>query len=586
MLVEITVQAKLKRSPSPCIYGSIRLIFRCQMLRPKLLSTLKNYDRRQFSRDAAAGVIVGIVALPLSIAFAIASGVTPERGLWTAIIAGFLISVLGGSRVQIGGPTGAFVVIIFGIVAEYGVSGLIIATFIAGLILIALGVLKLGVIIRFIPRPVITGFTAGIAVLIAVGQLRDALGLSIAKMPGELTGQLQSYVAHIGTFNYQALLIAASSLALLAWWPRVSRRIPGPLIVLILATAIVHFAGLNVETIGSRFGEISARLPSPHVPDLSWDDIRRLIGPAITIALLGAIESLLSAVVADGMIGASHRSNMELVAQGVANTASAMFGGIPATGAIARTATNVKNGGRTPIAGVVHAFTLLIITLFLGSFAALIPMAALSAILVMVAYHMSEWRAFKSELTSPREDVAVMLVSFLLTVFVDLTVAIEVGMVLAAFLFMKRMSDVAGVELVTAGDHGEEIDDTDAISRYDLPPRVEVFEINGPLFFGATSAFRETIGQISNRPRVLILRMRYVPVLDATALHALADVVRRSRGDGTVVLLSGVRASVRETIRRSALADAIGDASFCPTFADAVARARAVVEEQQSPVQV
>ncbi len=547
------------------------------MLKPKLFTTLKSYNRQQFGRDAAAGVIVGVVALPLSIALAIASGVTPDRGLWTAIVAGFLISFLGGSRVQIGGPTGAFVVIVYGIVAQYGVSGLIVATFMAGIILIALGLLKLGTIIRFIPRPVIVGFTAGIAVLIAVGQVRDALGLRIEHLPGDAKGQVLTYAANIDTVNFWAFGITALSLLVLAGWPRISRRIPAPLVVLIGATAVVQLAGIGVETIGSRFGEISANIPRPVVPDLTLSEIRMLIGPAVSIALLGAIESLLSAVVADGMIGGSHRSNMELVAQGVANTASSIFGGIPATGAIARTATNIKNGGRTPVAGMVHALTLLVITLFLGSYAALIPMAALAAILLMVAYHMSEWRVFRAELSSPREDVVVMLTVFFLTIFVDLTVAIETGMVLAAFLFMKRMSDVVGVSVIPTSDRGEEVHDDDAVASYDIPRGIEIFEINGPLFFGATSAFRETMGQVAGRPRVLILRMRQVSVLDATALHTLADVARRSRKDGTLLLLSGVRPEVRETLLGSFAGDVIGEQNILAQFSQAVERARDVV---------
>jgi SulP family sulfate permease len=472
------------------------------------------------------------------------------------------------------------VVIIYGIVQQHGVAGLTIATFMAGLILIALGLLRLGIIIRFIPRPVIIGFTAGIAVLIAVGQLKDALGLAIPAMPGDVAGQVAQYARFIGTINPAAAAITLASLALLMLWPRVSHRIPGPLVVLLAATAVVQLAGLDVETIGSRFGEIRATLPTPVIPGLSWDAIRQLVGPAITIALLGAIESLLSAVVADGMIGASHRSNMELVAQGVANTASSLFGGLPATGAIARTATNIKNGGRTPIAGIVHAITLLIITLFFGRWAALVPMAGLSAILLVVAYHMSEWRAFRSELTSPREDVAVMITAFVLTVLVDLTIAIEVGMVMAAFLFMKRMSDVAGVQEVTRGanDEDTETNDPDAVSRYQIADRVEIFEINGPLFFGATSAFKDTLGRISGKPRVLILRMRRVPVLDATALHTLADVVKRSRDDGTLVLLAGVQAGVAETIGRSTMRDVIGEENIYRTFSEAVTRANEEIE--------
>jgi sulfate permease, SulP family len=549
------------------------------MLLPKILTTLRGYDRRQFGRDAAAGVIVGIVALPLSIAFAIASGVTPDRGLWTAIIAGFLISVLGGSRVQIGGPTGAFVVIIYGIVQQYGIAGLTVATFMAGLMLIAFGLLRLGVIIRFIPRPLIIGFTAGIAVLIAVGQVRDAFGLAIADVPADVAGKLASYAAHSGTADVTAFAVTITALAILVLWPRVSHRVPAPLVALVVATAGVQLLGLEVETIGSRFGAISTSLPRPVLPELSLNDVRMLVGPAFTIAMLGAIESLLSAVVADGMIGSRHRSNMELIGQGIANTVSAIFGGLPATGAIARTATNIKNGGRTPVAGIIHAITLLTITLFFGTWAALIPMAALAAILLVVAYHMSEWRAFRSELSSPREDVAVLLAAFLLTVFVDLTVAISVGMIMAAFLFMKRMADVTGVELVTSRDDGgEDADDPDAVSRHDVPAGVEIYEINGPLFFGAATAFKDTLGRVSGRPRVLILRMRRVPVLDATALHSLLDVVQRSRGNGMLVLLSGVQPAVRETINRSALGDTIGEENIYSHFGAALTRAREEIE--------
>lgn len=548
------------------------------MLKPKLLTTLRGYSRRQFTQDATAGVIVGIVALPLSIAFAIASGVTPDRGLWTAIVAGFLISALGGSRVQVGGPTGAFVVIVYGIVEQYGVAGLTIATFLAGLMLIAFGLLRMGGVIRFIPRPLIIGFTSGIAVLISVGQLRDALGLAIPSLPADVLGQVATYSVNIGSVNPVAVGITVLSLAILIWWPRVSHRIPGPLIALLVSTAIVQIGGLDVETIGSRFGEISASLPRAELPGLSFEVVRTLVEPAFTIAMLCAIESLLSAVVADGMIGATHRSNMELVGQGVANMASSMFGGIPATGAIARTATNIKNGGRTPVAGIIHAITLLAITLFLGKWAALIPMATLSAILLIVAYHMSEWRVFRSELSSPREDVAVLLTAFFLTVFVDLTVAIEVGMVLAVFLFMKRMADVTGVRAITSLEDADEADDPDAVTRYSIPRRVEVFEISGPLFFGATSAFKDTLGRIAGRPRILILRMRRVPVLDATALHTLTDVVQRSRRDGTMVLLSGVQPVVRETILRSAMADVIGEENLYATFAEAVQRAQEEME--------
>lgn len=548
------------------------------MLVPKLATTLRGYDRAQLGRDVSAGVIVAIVALPLSIAFAIASGVTPDRGLVTAVVAGFLISALGGSRVQIGGPTGAFVVVVYGIVERHGVAGLTVATLMAGVMLVAFGLARLGATIRYIPRPLVTGFTAGIAVIIAVGQLKDLLGLRMGAVPADFVEKVAALAAHARSATPAAVAVSAAALAILVLWPKVSRRIPGPLVALVATTAAVHLLGLDVETIGSRFGPIRAALPAPTLPALSLADVRALVAPAFTIAVLGGIESLLSAVVADGMIGGRHRSNMELVAQGVANVGSALFGGIPATGAIARTATNVKNGGRTPVAGIVHAVALLLITLFFGRWAALVPMATLAAILVVVAYHMSEWRVVRAELTSPRSDVAVLVVTFALTVLVDLTVAIEVGMVLAAFLFMKRMADVAGVRAIgvavdDATDDGAEAPDPDATAAHRVPRGVEVYEIDGPFFFGAAASFRETLGTVAGRPQVLVLRMRRVPVIDATGLHALADVVHRSRRDGTLVLLAEVQPQPLHALRRSVVLDEIGEESFCATLGAALARA-------------
>jgi len=557
------------------------------VLVPKLVTTLKGYDRKQLLRDATAGLIVGIVALPLCIAFAIASGVTPDRGLYTGIVAGFLISALGGSRVQVGGPTGAFVVIVYGIVQKYGVDGLTVATLMAGVMLVAFGLGKLGVAIRFIPRPLVTGFTAGIAVIIASGEIKDFLGLKMGAVPADFVPKIAALTAHVGTVNPVAVLVALLALVILIVWPRVSHRIPGPLIALLVSTAVVQIFHLDVETIGSRFGRISASLPHPVVPHLTFAQAASLVGPAFTIALLGGIESLLSAVVSDGMIGAQHRSNMELVGQGVANVASALFGGIPATGAIARTATNVKNGGRTPVAGMVHALTLLLITLFFGRWAGFVPMATLASILLVVAYHMSEWRVFRTELTSPRSDVAVMLVTFGLTVLVDLTVAIEVGMVLAAFLFMKRMAEVTDVRpVVLAGgasgaEDAEEIPDADATGNYRVPRYVEVYEINGPFFFGAAAAFKDTLARVAGKPRVLILRMRRVPAMDATGLHALTDVVHRSRKDGTLVLLSEVQPQPLATLQRSVLLDEIGEEQLCPTLRDALARADEEIEARR-----
>lgn len=528
------------------------------VLVPKLVSSLRGYTRAQFTADLTAGVIVGIVALPLAIAFAIASGVTPDRGLYTAVIAGFLISALGGSRVQIGGPTGAFVVIVYGIVQQHGIDGLLLATMMAGVILIGFGLARLGTAIKFIPYPVTVGFTSGIALIIFSSQVKDFLGLTMGEVPADFVAKWQQYASHLDALNPWAIGIAVACLLIIQLWPRVSRRIPGPFVALIVATIAVTVWQIPVETIGSRFGEIHAGLPAPHLPEISLQRVQALIGPAFTIAALAAIESLLSAVVADGMIGGHHRSNMELVAQGVANIASPLFGGIPATGAIARTATNVKNGGRTPVAGIVHALTLLLITLFVGRWAALIPMAALASILVVVAWHMSEWRSFRDMLSSPRSDVMVLLVTFLLTVLVDLTVAIQVGMVLAAFLFMKRMAEVTDITAVT-GELAESGDDgMDTIGTRVLPPGVEVYEINGPFFFGAAGQFSNTVGTITNMPKLLVIRLRHVPAMDATGIHALRRVVARATQHGTRVVLTELQSQPRRALEHSGLLDKLG----------------------------
>ena len=541
---------------------------RSTVFTPKLFTTLKGYTRTQALADVTAGVIVGIVALPLAIAFAIASGVTPDRGLWTAIIAGFLISVFGGSRVQIGGPTGAFVVIVYGIVQKFGVDGLIVATIMAGVILVALGVARLGSAIKFIPLPVITGFTSGIAVIIFSSQIKDLFGLTMGAVPPEFIAKWIAYRAHFGSTNVSAVLIAVAALGIIALWPRVSRRIPGPFVALIVTTALVQLLHVNVETIGSRFGAISASFPALTLPHVAWPQIQSLIVPAFTIALLGAVESLLSAVVADGMIGARHRSNVELVAQGIANIVTPLFGGIPATGAIARTATNVKNGGRTPVAGIFHALTLLLITLFAGRWAALIPMSTLAAILIVVAYHMSEWRTFLVELRSPKSDVAVLLVTFTLTVFVDLTVAIATGMMLAALLFVRRMAEASTVQAFV-----NESDDNNTQLK-SIPAGVEVYEISGAFFFGAVEKFRDTIALVSGTPKVLIIRMRHVSAIDATGIHALRDVVKRSRAEGTLVLLTELDAQPLSALSKSAALDEMGEDITFATIDEALDRAR------------
>ena len=557
------------------------------MLVPKIVTALKDYNRDKFIGDLVAGVIVGVVALPLAIAFAIASGVTPDRGLWTAIVAGFLISLLGGSRVQIGGPTGAFVVIVYGIVQKYGIDGLTVATLMAGLILIGMGIAKLGTMIKFIPHPVITGFTSGIALIIFSGEIKDFFGLQMGPVPADFIGKWIAYTRGVSGITPSAMAVAFLALAIILIWPRINRRIPGPFVALIVTTVVATMMHLPIETIGTRFGGISASVPHPQLPHLSLAVITALVGPAFTIAFLAAIESLLSAVVADGMIGGRHRSNMELIAQGVANIASPLFGGIPATGAIARTATNIKNGGRTPVAGIIHSLTLLVITVFAGQWAGLIPMATLAAILVVVSYHMCEWRTFLAELRSPKSDVAVLLTTFLLTVLIDLTVAISVGMVLAAFLFMKRMAEVTNVRALTQEFDDDDADpyssDENAVRLREIPPGVEVYEINGAFFFGAAETFKETMAAIAGKPKVLIIRMRDVLLLDSTGMHALKDVVHRSRKEGTAVLLSDVHMQPLVALTGSSVLEEIGAENVFSNLDDALQRARDLLSSPLTP---
>jgi len=546
------------------------------MFKPKLLTTLKGYTREQFVGDLTAGTIVGIVALPIAIAFAIASGVSPEKGLITAVIAGFLISALGGSRVQIGGPTGAFVVIIYGIVEKHGESGLIVACMIAGALLILMGLARLGSIIKFIPHPLIVGFTSGIAVIIFSSQIKDALGLHMGAVPSEFIDKWSAYIAHLDSINPTALAVTAGSLLIIVFWPRLTHRIPGPLVALIAATAVVQLLHLDVETIGSRFGSIPSAIPAPTIPAIDFETIRSLVGPALTIAILAAIESLLSATVADGMIGGRHRSNTELIGQGIANIITPMFGGIPATGAIARTATNVKNGGRTPVAGMIHSLMLLLIMLFLGQWAALIPLSCLAAILIVVAYNMSEWRSFRATLKSPRSDVIVLVLTFLLTVIVDLTVAIEVGMGLAMLLFMRRMAVVTNVGAITR--ELEDGEDEPSITP-ELPPDVDVYEVNGPLFFGAAAKFEEAMSVIEATPSVRILRMRNVPAIDATGLHALEELAARMQRRGRHLLIAEIHAQPLIALERSGLDIIIGPEHILPTLDEAIAYARTLVPE-------
>ena len=543
---------------------------------PKLFSLLKGgIAKKQLSKDVLSGIIVGIVALPLAIAFAIASGVSPEKGLITAIIAGFLISFLGGSRVQIGGPTGAFIIIVFGIVQEHGAGGLTIATFMAGFLIIGLGVMKLGNYLKFIPYPLIVGFTSGIAVVIFSTQINDFLGLEIGEVPADFLDKWTVYLQNLGRINWIALGIAVGTVLISLNFYRITTKVPGSLLAIVLATLAVQFFELPVETIETKFGEIPNTLAMPEMPHIDFSVIQELIEPAIAIALLGSIESLLSAVVSDGMIGGRHRSNMELVAQGVGNVFSALFGGIPATGAIARTATNVKNGGRTPISGMVHALFLLLIMLLFAPVAKLIPMSCLAGILVVVSYHMSEWRNFRALLKSNRMDIVVLLTTFFLTVFFDLILAIEIGMILASFIFMKRMSEattIANAENLfgSRGQEGEQMFEEELPF---IPKNTMLYEINGPLFFGAAQKFQEFLLDLKQEPRVLIIRMRNVPFIDATAINRLKELGRTLKGRGTTMIISGANRQVREELFKSDLYSLLGKHNILDSIAEAIQRA-------------
>jgi len=528
------------------------------MLVPKLATTLKDYSRRQFVSDLTAGLIVGVVAIPLAIAFAIASGLTPQRGLYTTIVAGFLISALGGSRVQIGGPTGAFVVIVFGIVQKYGVDGLTIATVMAGILLIILGVTKMGNAIKFIPHSVTIGFTSAIGLTILVQQLDAALGLAKAVYPPHPIERLGAYAQQAGTVNGYAVAVCATTLVILMIWPRVSRSVPAPFVALIATTAAVRLFHLPVTTVGERFGHLPTGLPQPALPHVSIDALRELVLPACTIAGLGAIESLLSAVVADGMISGRHRPNMELVAQGVANVFTPILGGMPATGAIARTATNVKAGGRTPVAGIIHALTVLLITLAFGAWAEIIPLATLAGILLVVAYRMMEWRVFRAELRGPRSDAVVLVTVFVLTLLVDLTVGIGVGVVLASLLFVRRMATMTEIRSMTALEDWDENGTDEPLPREAIPPGVEVYDVAGPFFFGAAEQFKDTLAAVSRKPRVLVVRMRRVPFIDSTGLNVLRDLVRRTQRDGTTVLIAEIQDQPLQSLQRGGLVDLVG----------------------------
>ena len=540
---------------------------------PQLITVLKEgYSLSRFTNDLLAGIIVGIVALPLSIAFAIASGVKPEQGLITGVIAGFLISALSGSRVQIGGPTGAFIIIVFGIVQQYGYNGLAMATLMAGVILILMGAARLGDVIKYIPYPVTVGFTSGIALTIFTTQIPDLFGMTLAKTPVHFVDKWVACIQHLPGMNPFAISLGILTILIILMWPKITSRIPGSIVAIIVVTLLAHALHLPVETIASRFGVVPNRFPAPVFPHFTMQEFGLLFQPALTIALLAGIESLLSAVVADGMLGSRHRSNMELIGQGVANLFSPLFGGIPATGAIARTATNIKNGGRTPIAGIISAVTLLLIFLFCGQWAGLIPMAALAGILIIVAYNMSEIHLFTRLLKSQRGDILVLLFTFGLTVLVDLTVAIETGVVMAAFLFMHNMAKMTNMHLIEDDTNGRP-------HEYDgVPDGVEIFEINGPFFFGAADKFRDTMAEIEKMPKVLILQIRHVPAVDATAISALESLVIQAHKGGTQVILAGVSKRVFKALRNTELIDRVGMENILPDVQLALAQAIAIMD--------
>lgn len=553
--------------------------------RPKLFEVFKNYSKELFYKDLMAGIIVGIVALPLAIAFGIASGVSPEQGLFTAIIAGFIISFLGGSKVQIGGPTGAFIVIVYGIVQEFGITGLAVATIIAGIMLVAMGLLKLGVVIKFIPYPIIVGFTSGIALTIFATQIKDLFGMSIDTVPADFISKWGVYAENIGTTNLPALLIGILTIVIIAVTPKFSNKIPGSLIAIILMTVVVyflreHFGMTSIETIGDRFS-INAALPKAERPVITFEIIQTLMPAAFTIAMLGAIESLLSATVADGVIGDKHHSNTELIAQGIANIIAPIFGGIPATGAIARTMTNINNGGRTPVAGIIHAIVLLLILLFLGNLTKHIPMACLAGVLVIVAYNMSEWRTFKSLLKGQKSDVAVLIATFLLTVIFDLTIAIELGLVLAVVLFLRRISESTQISIFKHDiEEAEYIEGNTEAEKLVLPKGVEVYEIEGPFFFGVANKFEETMKMLGDKPKVRIIRMRKVPFIDSTGINNLKSLIRMSVKDKTKILLSGVNEQVHTALDKGGVADQIGQENICSNITEALARAEEIINKK------
>ncbi|OYP65363.1 SulP family inorganic anion transporter [Prevotella sp. P2-180] len=555
-----------------------------KIFQPKLLQTLKNYNRQTLMSDIMAGIIVGIVALPLAIAFGIASGVTPEKGIITAIVAGLIISIFGGSKVQIGGPTGAFIIIIYGIIQQYGIEGLTIATLMAGAFLVLFGVLRLGTIIKYIPYPIVVGFTSGIAVTIFTTQIKDLFGLSLTQVPSDFIEKWWVYITNFNTIDPWCALVGVFSVVIIAITPRFSKKIPGSLVAIIIMTVLAlllkNFAGvMSIETIGDRFA-ISNELPAAQVPEMNWETIKGLVSPALTIAILGAIESLLSATVADGVVGDHHDSNTELIAQGIANIASPLFGGIPATGAIARTMTNINNGGRTPIAGIIHAAVLLLIFLFLMPLAQYIPMACLAGVLVVVSYGMSGWRSFLALTKNPKSDVTVLFITFFLTIIFDLTIAIEVGLIIACLLFMRRMSETTDVKVILNEiDPNQESElSSGNLEHLSIPEGVEVYEINGPYFFGAGNRFEEIMAAFGDRPKVRIIRMRKVPFVDSTGIHNLTNLCLMSKNEGIEIVLSGVTEKVHNTLEHAGFYQYVPKENICSHINIALERAKEILK--------
>lgn len=550
------------------------------MLIPKSITCLKNYNKEQFIKDLISGIIVAIIALPLAIALAIASGVSPEKGLHTAIIGGFIVSLLSGSKVQIGGPTAAFVIMVYGIIEKYGIDGLLVATIMAGFFLVIMGLLKFGNLIKYIPSSITSGFTSGIAIVLLSTEVKDFFGLQIKTVPSEFLSKLICYFNNFHTINYESFLISILTLLIIILWPKINKKLPGTFVAIIVVTLITMIFKLNVTTIGSQFGQLSSSLPNITLPNITFKMINELMLPALTIAILAAVESLLSAVVADGMIGGNHRSNMELIAQGFANIFSGAFGGLPVTGAIARTTANVKNGGRTPVAGMVHALGLLVIMLLFMPYVKLIPMASLASVLVMIAYNMGEWEAFKRIFHSPKSDASVFLVTFTLTIFLDLVVAIGVGVVLASFLFMRKMAHLTEVNYIL--DDEENKDANEFVENVKMPEHMAMYEISGPFFFGAANKFVSAVREMGSPPKVLIIKMSKVPFMDSTAYHSFEMLYDICKKHHTRLILLKIQEQPLSMLRKYGFIDILGEKNLCNTVEEGIERANVILNRMKA----